>query len=381
MRTLGLYLHIPFCKSKCLYCDFCSLPHASGELRERYVAVLCRDLTEKSRLCGGYTVDTVYLGGGTPTLLSAGQLERIMETVFSCYRVAGNAEITAECNPATASRETLGRMRRAGINRLSVGLQSAHAEELHALGRLHDFSRFCETWEEARAVGFENLSADVMSGIPHQTVESYLETLRLLCELSPEHVSAYGLNVEEGTPFGRMAERLVLPDEDATREMYFAGIDLLASRGLAQYEISNFARVGYESRHNLKYWSCDEFLGFGAAAYSDFAGERFGNTQDVCAYIEGGDVCAERERASVRERANEYVMLRMRLCEGISRAAFERRYGMDFAPFAVALEHYIPLGLVKPIEDGYAFTPEGMYVSNAILSEILDFSGEHEKNS
>ncbi|MBQ9785730.1 MAG: radical SAM family heme chaperone HemW [Clostridia bacterium] len=374
MRTLGLYLHIPFCKSKCLYCDFCSSPNVSEALRESYVAALCRDLQKTSALCKAHTVDTVYLGGGTPTVLTATQLEEIMETVFSCYRVAKKAEITAECNPATASRETLSRMRRAGINRLSIGLQSAHAQELKALGRLHDFARFRSTWEDARAVGFDNLSVDVMSGIPHQTRESYLETLRLLCALSPEHVSAYGLIVEEGTPFGRMAERLPLPDEETARAMYFDGIEYLASQGLFQYEISNFARAGYESRHNLKYWDCDEFLGFGPAAYSDFGGERFGNTSDVCAYIDGKDVCGERERVSVRERANEYVMLRMRLCKGISRAAFEGRFGMDFSPMAQGLERYVSMGLVSKTADGYAFSPEGMYVSNAILSEILDFS-------
>ena len=374
MRTLGLYLHVPFCKSKCLYCDFCSLPHASEALRERYVEALCNDLKDKASACAAHTVDTVYLGGGTPTVLSAEQLERIMETVFSSYRVAESAEITAECNPATASREVLSRMRRAGINRLSVGLQSAHAGELKALGRLHSFADFCRTWEDARAVGFENMSADVMSGIPDQTRESYLETLRLLCDLSPEHVSAYGLIVEEGTPFGRMAERLVLPDEEAARAMYFDGIEYLASRGLEQYEISNFARRGYESRHNLKYWNCDEFLGFGAAAYSDFGGARFGNSSDVCAYIEGKGCECEREYPSVTERANEYVMLRMRLSEGVSRAAFEARCGVDFAPFAAALEGYVPMGLVKRTADGYAFTPEGTYVSNAILSDVLDFS-------
>lgn len=374
MRTLGLYLHIPFCKSKCLYCDFCSLPRASEEMRERYVDALCRDLRERSGACADCAVDTVYLGGGTPTILLAEQLERIMETVFSCYRVAKNAEITAECNPATATREVLLRMRRAGINRLSVGLQSAHANELKALGRSHSFADFCHTWEDARAVGFENLSADVMSGIPHQTRASYLETLRLLYTLAPEHISAYGLIVEEGTPFGRMAERLPLPDEEEARAMYFDGISYLASEGINQYEISNFARAGYESRHNLKYWNCDEFLGFGPAAYSDFGGARFGNTRDVCAYIEGRDVCCEREVPDARERANEYVMLRMRLCEGISRAAFEGRFETDFSGLASSLEKYLPMGLVKRTGQGYAFTPEGMYVSNAILSEILDFS-------
>lgn len=382
MKTLGLYLHIPFCGSKCLYCDFCSLPHASSELRTRYVDALCRDLAAWSARCSAYTVDTVYLGGGTPTVLSAEQLERIAETLFLHYRIAENAELTVECNPATASRETLARMRRAGFNRLSIGLQSIHDAELQALGRLHDFARFYETWENARAVGFDNLSADVMFGIPHQSVDSYLQTLECLCDLSPAHISAYGLIVEEGTPFFRMADRLPLPDEETTRTMYFDGIRYLASRGLAQYEISNFARTGYRSRHNLKYWCCEEYLGFGPAAYSDFDCARFGNTRDVFAYIEGKTILAEHEVPSFAERINEYVMLRMRLRDGISRAAFEERFQRSFdETFGRALKKFVPMGLVERTSDGYAFTPEGMYVSNAVLSDILDFSAQNEKNS
>ena len=376
MRRLGLYLHIPFCKSKCLYCDFCSLPNADEERMERYAEALCRSLVGWKDACAEYTVDTVYLGGGTPTALPTRALERILETVFSCYHVLQKAEITAECNPATASREAFSRLRRAGLNRLSIGLQSAHETELRALGRLHDFSSFQRTWEDARAAGFENLSTDVMFGIPHQTVERYLETLEKLCDLSPEHVSAYGLTVEEGTPFWRLSQRgaLVLPDEEETRRMYLDGIRYLASRGLAQYEISNFARGGYESRHNLKYWNCEEYLGFGVAAHSDFGGARFGNSRDLPAFLAGGAIEEERETPSERERANEYVMLRMRLRNGVSASAFDERFGGGFeASFGAALQKYLPMGLVERRGDGYAFTPEGMYVSNAILSEILDF--------
>ena len=215
-----------------------------------------------------------------------------------------------------------------------------------------------------------------MFGIPEQSVESYQKTLAMLCELSPEHVSAYGLTVEEGTPFGTLASRgqLTLPDEEATEAMYFGGIKLLRAYGYEQYEISNFSKPGYESRHNLKYWNCDEYLGFGPAAYSDFLGERFGNSRDLPAYLDGMEIETEREHPDVRERQNEYVMLRMRLSKGVSASLFERRFGMDFEGlFGKKLSKYVDGGFVKRQDDTYAFTPRGMYVSNAILSEILEF--------
>ena len=372
---LGLYLHIPFCRRKCLYCDFCSFPRPDGETVAAYVDALCKDLRRRAAECEGYTVDTVYFGGGTPTLLSAEALERLMACIADGYRLASEAEITAECNPATGGREVFFRMRHAGFNRLSIGLQSAHPGELRALGRLHSFEDFCGTWELARAAGFSNLSADVMSGIPGQTAESYLQTLERLCDLQPEHISAYGLTVEEGTPFGRMGDRLCLPDEEETRRMYLEGIRYLESRGLFQYEISNFAKRGYESRHNLKYWNCDPYLGFGPGAYSDFGGRRFGNSRDIDAYIRGEDITAEEEFLSPSQRMNEYVMLRMRLREGISGKTFAARFGRSFAEcFGSRLNRYVGCGFVKRTGEGYAFSPEGMYVSNAILSEILDFS-------
>ncbi|MBQ8416652.1 MAG: radical SAM family heme chaperone HemW [Clostridia bacterium] len=243
-KTLGLYLHVPFCRSKCLYCDFCSLPNCGEETVGGYVHALCRDLRDKSPACRDYTVDTVYFGGGTPTYLSVGQLERIMQEIGDCYRISGNAEITAECNPATGNRETFRQMRTMGFNRLSIGLQSVHERELKALGRIHSFGDFCRTWEDARRAGFENLSVDLMSGIPEQTPESWEESLRQVLRLTPEHVSAYGLIIEEGTPFAKREKTLVLPDEESAREMYFSGIEILATQGILQYEISNFAKKG-----------------------------------------------------------------------------------------------------------------------------------------
>jgi oxygen-independent coproporphyrinogen-3 oxidase len=374
-KTLGLYIHIPFCRSKCLYCDFCSFPRADVDTVGRYAAALRADLLQRASACANYTVDTVYFGGGTPTVMPVGELASILETVARAYRLGVDAEITAECNPATGGLDYFTEMRRSGFNRLSIGLQSTHAGELRALGRIHTFADFEKTFSEARAAGFENISADLMSGIPHQTVESYLGSIDRLAALSPEHISAYGLTVEEGTPFGKMGDRLILPDEDAARQMYFEGIERLASHGYGQYEISNFAKAGYESRHNLKYWNCDEYLGFGPAAYSDFGGDRFGNSRDLAVYIEGGSIESDRETPTRSQRMNEYVMLRMRLTEGVCASEFARRFGCDFeAVFGKRLAAYERHGLVERTDDGWRFTREGFYVSNAILSEILDFS-------
>ena len=375
MKSLGLYLHIPFCKSKCLYCDFCSFPNPKRESIAAYVDALCRDLQKRAEDCANYEVDTVYLGGGTPTILSADQLERIMEALMQGYHVSKTAEITAECNPATANADLFRRMRTAGFNRLSIGLQSAHREELRALGRLHTFAQFEETWEAALSSGFTNLSADVMFGIPHQTRESFAQTLDRVLSCNPSHLSAYSLAVEEGTPFGKKgAEALDLPDEESTRAMYLDMVERLADAGLCQYEISNFARTGYESRHNLKYWSMDPYLGLGPAAHSDFEGVRFGNSRDVSAYIRGEEIVEERETPSAIERMNEYVMLRMRLAEGISLSDLASRFGKSAAEkIQASLKKYVGGGFVSATDARLAFTPQGFLVSNTILSDVLDF--------
>ncbi len=376
MKPLGLYIHIPFCRSKCLYCDFYSSPcHTDAEL-DAYLSALLRDLEGRSEECRGYTVDTVYLGGGTPTLLGAKRLEQIMKTVTNKYSLASDAEITSECNPATGDRALFCTMRAAGFNRLSIGLQSTHEEELRALGRAHTYADFLHTWEDARGAGFDNLALDLMSGIPHQTPERFRVTLERAVALSPEHISAYGLQVEPETPFGRMSEEaLALPDEEAARQMYLDTVRILSAAGILQYEISNFARPGYESRHNLKYWECGEFLGFGPAAYSDFKGARSGNLPDRNAYSEGRDITTDRETPDRSTRIAEAVMLGMRLSRGICIEAFDARYGISFAErYGRALERYIPMGLVEHADGCYRLTPEGMYVSNAILSDLLDFA-------
>ena len=374
MPLLGLYLHVPFCRSKCLYCDFCSFPNRGEEQYRAYTDALCRDLTARAGECRRYEVDTVYLGGGTPTVLPSECLSKILDTVSANYALTSDAEITVECNPVTGDPALFEALRRAGVNRLSLGVQSVHADELRALGRLHRLSDVESTLRDARAAGFENISVDVMFGIPHQSVARYLETLERLVALEPTHLSAYGLTVEEETPFGRMGERLVLPDEEDVRRMYFLGAEFLERAGYRQYEISNFAKEGYASRHNLKYWSCEEYLGFGPAAYSDFGGKRFGNSRDLDAYLAGRPILSECETPSGEERKNEYVMLRMRTAQGVRTDDYARRFGTFFeADFGQRLERYIDGGFVRRGQERWAFTREGMYVSNAILSEILEF--------
>ena len=383
-RPLGLYLHIPFCRSKCRYCDFCSfpaLPTRDGEKIAAYVDRLCADLAARAGDCRDYTVDTVYLGGGTPTVLTAAQLTRIADAVAAGYRLAPDCEFTAECNPATGSEDLFRAMRQAGYNRLSVGLQSVHTDELRALGRLHDLNGFLRTWEQARNAGFSNMSADLMFGIPYQTPERFRQTLERVAAVGPEHLSVYALTVEPGTPIERMLPGLPMPDEDAVADMYLGAVEYLAGQGLEWYEISNFARPGYRSRHNLKYWNTDEYLGFGPGAHSDFGGFRFANSRDLDAYLRGEAILSERSRPGPAERENEYVMLRMRLADGLENAAFRARFGHGAERFFERLEPFVRGGYAKREWDRVFLTPRGALVSNAILSETVEFGGKNAEST
>ncbi len=380
MKTLGLYLHIPFCLQKCNYCDFCSAP-ASAEMRAIYVDALCAHLRAIAPRAQGYTVDTVYLGGGTPTLLSATDFSRILDTVMAHFSLDAHAEITAECNPVTGAEMLFCGMRAVGINRLSIGLQSMHENELKLLGRLHSFADFESTFLAARRAGFENISTDLMFGIPEQTVQSFEKTLETVCALSPEHISAYGLRIEDGTPFGRMRESLPLPDEDAEAEMAELVATLLPARGYERYEISNYAKAGYPSRHNLRYWLGEEYLGFGPAAHSFFGGVRFETPADTAAYmasVQKGDFNAlftVHHKIAGKEARDEYVMLRMRLAEGVKKADFSHRFGTNFEDCYGDLAQLVRGGFLIDDSTRVAFTARGMQVSNTILSGWLDFGG------
>ncbi|MBO5415786.1 MAG: radical SAM family heme chaperone HemW [Clostridia bacterium] len=374
MSKLGIYIHVPFCLQKCNYCDFCSFAGRGGELISEYVSALCRDIGRAAQLCGGYSVDTVYFGGGTPTLLTVRDFERILCALTENFSIESGCEVSSECNPATADLQYLRELRSLGVDRLSIGLQSANENELRALGRIHSYADFVETYGNARAAGFENISADLMYGIPEQTVESFSHTLDSLTSLAPEHISAYGLKVEEGTPFGRMKEGLILPDEDAEYDMYMLCTEYLAARGYGKYEISNFARAGYESRHNIKYWRGEEYLGFGVSAHSYFGGERFANSRDIDRYIRGLDITEERRVISPAERMTEYVMLRMRMSEGVAHSDFYERFGRGFqSVYGERLAKYTDMGYVVTENCRTRFSDKGFFISNYILSDILDF--------
>lgn len=378
MKRLGLYLHIPFCVRKCAYCDFYSGAHGH-EARARYVDALCRHLAAAAPDAQAYTVDTVYFGGGTPTLLESEAFSRILDTVRAHFRVETGAEITAECNPVTHADGMMEGLLTAGVNRLSIGLQSANEEELRLLGRPHGYGEFLETYRAARRAGFENVSVDLMFGIPSQTVESFSHTVDAVVALAPEHISAYGLRIEEGTPFGRMRGTLPLPSEDAEAEMAELVAERLKQAGYEHYEISNYARPGKRSRHNMRYWLGEDYLGFGPGAHSYFKGVRFETSPDLAAYlaaVEQGDFDRLWQNQTViegKEQTDEYVMLRMRLFEGLDLADFSHRYGTSFEEVYGEVGHLIKGGFLVIAEGRLAFTERGMRVSNAILSDWLDF--------
>ena len=373
-KSLGLYIHVPFCKQKCRYCDFCSVANFDGELIGKYVDSLVNCLWENAALAKEYAVDTIYLGGGTPTVLPLREMERVLNACFKNYSVTSDAEISCECNPATASREYFSDMLKMGINRLSIGLQSMQDRELKALGRIHDARGFLDTYGDARHAGFSNVSVDLMYGIPTQTMDSFCDTLEKVMDISPEHISAYCLKVEENTPFGRMGDKLVIPDDDTASDMYEMCVDMLSRAGYNRYEISNFSKDGCHSRHNMRYWLGSEYLGIGASAHSYFNGERFAFSPNITAFADGEFFVSEREKIDDRERMCEYVMLRMRLSEGVCASDFKSAFGTSFDAEFPDIKRFIDSGHVIFDGSAYRFSDEGFFVSSYILSEILDFS-------
>ena len=378
-RNVGIYIHVPFCLSKCHYCDFCSVQRADEDKKERYTSRLCEEIAafaKKTREKGDIPVaDTVYFGGGTPTLLSPEQISRILGAVKRNFGIADGAEITIETNPKSADGKKLREIRESGVNRLSIGMQSIHDGELKALGRIHNFADFKATFAEAREAGFDNISVDLMYGIPVQTKESFCQSVKTLAEMCPEHISSYCLTVEDGTNFGRRRDSLILPDEDTVADMYAEMGRILRENGYHKYEISNFAKEGRESRHNLKYWHCDGYLGFGAAAHSYFGGKRFAHSRDIDAYIGGKSIIIDVEDISQSEAENEYVMLGMRLAEGVCLADFKAKFCRELTEEFPAFKKYAP-EFVKIDGERCAFTEKGMMVSNFILSDALDFGEE-----
>ena len=370
--TLGLYIHIPFCKAKCAYCDFYSLAH-SEEKMDAYMAALLRHLEEVAPRAAGMQVDTVYFGGGTPSYLGAARLCRILQTVLRRYDVARDAEITLEANPDSAGDwKELRRLRRAGFNRLSLGVQSTDDALLRRIGRVHTYEQVQQAVKAARKAKFTNLSLDLIYGLPGQTMEDWQRTLADAVALGPEHLSCYGLKLEEGTPLWQQRQTLTLPDDDAQADMYLYTVAALGEMGYEQYEISNFAKPGKASRHNLKYWNMEEYAGFGPGAHSDFGGVRYGYVRDIDSYIAGRLVLSESETDSTLARDYEYVMLSLRTAAGIDRQTFEKRYRQRFQPMEALFEQYEKAGLALPTEGGWRLTPKGFLVSNSIIAALQE---------
>jgi oxygen-independent coproporphyrinogen-3 oxidase len=390
---LGLYVHIPFCASKCGYCDFYSVRAAPGT-HEAYTNALIKQMREYSPAARGKLIDSVYIGGGTPTHIGIELLLSVIKNLKSNFEFSKSCEFTIETNPASIDLKGLKKLYKAGANRLSIGLQSANEAELRLLSRAHTFEEFSICYENAREAGFDNINIDVMYGIPGQSPKSFYETLKKAAQKKPAHISAYGLKIGPDTPFGKNLEKLqkILPSEESERAMYFMCIELLGKGGYNHYEISNFAKSGRECRHNLKYWKCEPYLGLGPGAHSYFSNTRFSFKKDIREYVKNFNYDKNKlqkldifdlekyslfdEHAEIKpnERLGEYVMLGFRLSSGIDKSSFAKLFGMDFeAMYLKKIAPFIESGHIVKTDAGYAFSAEGMFVSNHILAKIVDF--------
>ena len=368
-KRLGLYFHIPFCLSKCAYCDFFSFVPTNEELITRYINALITHMEEYENAAEDYTVDSVFIGGGTPTCVPTEELVRLIRAMKKNFNISKNAEFTIESNPATVDMHSLKKLRRCGINRISIGLQTGDNNELRALSRIHTRAQFEQSYRIAREAGFTNINVDLMFGIPGQTKESLMRNLRYLIRLNPEHISLYNLKIEPGTPFDLHRAELALPNEDEEADMYLAAVEYLNVQGYPQYEISNFARPGKESRHNLQYWRCGEYLGLGPAAHSFMEGRRFYFPRDLEGFLNGNAPADDGAGGGF----SEFAMLSLRLTEGLQRKICETRFENGGALFDGVLEgcKHLPKNLIHADHERISLTAEGFLVSNAILAEIL----------
>lgn len=373
---LGLYIHVPFCRSKCQYCDFYSLATKEDKLVDGYLDAVCDHIKEAGELAPNYKVDTIYFGGGTPTFFGADGLAVILTTIRRNFDVDNAAEITFEANPDSVSDRLLHRLKAEGFNRVSLGIQSDDDDMLKKLGRPHTYAQAVTAYHRIRKAGFRNISIDLMYGLPGQDLMDWQETLDNVLRLNPEHVSCYALKIEEGTPFCQIRENLNLPEDDVQADMYLAAVETLRGRGFRQYEISNFCRKNMVSKHNMKYWTGGEYLGFGPSASSDFAGKRYTLTRDLQKYIagirDGGDIIDDLQEIPLRERAGEYLMLRLRTSQGIEREEYEKMFLLPFEPLEVELEKRRRLYHTTQSDSGrWVLTPKGYLVSNDVITDLL----------
>ena len=385
---ISLYVHIPFCLRKCRYCDFLSAPQTDID-RERYVKALIREIKTQKDCPAGRPVDTVFFGGGTPSVLSADQIGRIIDALREVFLILPDAEVSLETNPGTADFEKLSAFKEAGINRLSMGVQSMHDEELHLLGRIHTAEQALEAFKTARAAGFDNINIDLMSALPGQTFDSWADSLRQAVEWRPEHISAYSLIIEPGTPFSALyeaGELPPLPDEETDRKMYHYTREYLAQHGYGRYEISNYALKGRECRHNSGYWTGHPYLGFGIGAASYVNGARFSNIPDFETYIvemEKAGIPAEIEQVyekirteihslTEQEKMEEFMFLGLRMTAGVKTSDFASRFGKSLDEvYGDVIRRHLAQGLLQRTPEGFCLTERGTDVSNYVMADYL----------
>lgn len=366
-KKLGLYIHIPFCESKCSYCDFYSITDISK--KSIFIKTIISHIKEYN--LDGYLIDTIYFGGGTPSLLP--EIVTILKEIKKRFNISKYVEITAECNPESMNKKTLKAFKKAGVNRLSIGMQSTNDQELRWLGRIHNFDKAHESFKLARDLGFNNISIDLIYGLKNQMPGSFMSSLNEIIKLDPEHISVYGLKLEEGTRL--FTENPVLPSDDVQADLYLEINKRLTDFGYEHYEISNFAKPGYDSMHNKKYWNLDEYLGFGPSAHSFFSGRRFSFINDLDKYINGiknnENITNEIDYSDIRDRHGEYIMLKLRTNDGINDSEFMNLFARSFDEYAKRFDKYIKNDYAIYDNGTYKLTPKGFLISNTIISDIL----------
>ena len=362
MKRAEIYIHIPFCKSKCRYCDFYSV--TDGD-RDGYMSALCDEIKKGRGVLPGREITSIYIGGGTPGILTGEEISRIFASLDG-YNVSPDAEVTIECNPGVANTEKFRLYKTLGINRISFGVQSALDEELKTLGRIHTFADAERSVHDALDAGIENISCDIMFALPGQTGDNLKYSLEKISSLPVKHISFYALTLEEGTPLYKEREKYIFPNDEEQRRMYLSAVDFLSTRGFAQYEISNFAKAGFESRHNLGYWTGEEYAGFGAAAYSYLDGERYHNARDIKEYVSGGEKITD-EIIDEEEKKKEEIIFGLRLAAGVREESI-----LNYRPDnREKTERFITEGLMRRNGDRLRLTPEGFFVSNGIINELI----------
>ena len=373
MKPLSVYIHIPFCVQKCKYCDFLSAP-STRENMELYIDALKKEMISESVKYEEYEIETIFFGGGTPSILDEGQIEDCIEVLRTNYQISKLCEITLEMNPGTASMQKLEGWKRAGVNRLSIGLQSANDSELRLIGRIHDFDTFVKSYEQAKAAGFDNINVDLMSALPGQTISGWRETLNKVLLLEPDHISAYSLIIEEGTPLSKhIDEYPPVPSEDEDREMYRDTKRILKEHGVMRYEVSNYAKEGKECKHNVTYWTRGNYAGFGLGASSMVENIRWHNTENMDKYIKNPTESKEdMEKLSLNDCMEEFMFLGLRMMQGVSKKRFFKEFDMNMDEvYGDVLKKWEKTGHLKMEGDNVSLTDSGIDISNAIFTDFL----------